>query len=229
MGYRRVALLVAISAATVTRLDAASPAPAVAQSLDAARLGEERQRTELALPFAGTWIVGQANHGAESHHGYAAYALDLVQVDADGRAYVRGGKRTRDWIGFGADLLATADGVVVRAVDRYPDNPVLGKATQANTVIVKHAQSEFSEYVHLQHGSLRVHVGDRVRRGQVLARCGNSGAETPHLHWAMLSSVDPIRTRPAVFSRYELRSAAGAWQPTTGTPSSRDLIRPGAN
>jgi murein DD-endopeptidase MepM/ murein hydrolase activator NlpD len=107
----------------------------------------------------------------------------------------------------------------------------MGKGTDTNTLIVQHAPSELSEYVHLQRGSLRVRVGERVRRGQVLARCGNSGSQTPHLHWALLSSLDPIRTRPAVFSDYEIRDDQGAWQRTSGIPGSGDVIRqrPGAS
>jgi murein DD-endopeptidase MepM/ murein hydrolase activator NlpD len=186
---------------------------------------EDRQHIALGLPVEGTWVVGQAYHGSESHRGYAAFALDLVKLDPRGRAYAREGKRTSDWFGFGADAVATADGEVVRAVGGFPDNPILGAATDANTLILKHARAEFSEYVHLQRGSLRVRVGERVRRGQVLARAGNSGAQTPHLHWALLSSIDPIRTRPAVFSDYEVQDAHGAWRPGSGTPRSGDVIR----
>jgi murein DD-endopeptidase MepM/ murein hydrolase activator NlpD len=186
---------------------------------------DDRQHTELGLPVTGTWVVGQGYHGSESHRGHAAYALDLVKLDARGRAYAHRGKRSADWYGFGADAVATADGEVVRAVGSFPDNPILGTATNSNTLIVKHDRAEFSEYVHLQRGSLRVRVGERVRRGQVLARCGNSGSQTPHLHWALLSSIDPIRTRPAVFSDFEVRDARGAWQPGSGTPRAGDVIR----
>jgi murein DD-endopeptidase MepM/ murein hydrolase activator NlpD len=208
------------SAGPIAAPVSAHPAPADA------RRTEQAQRTQLGLPFAGTWVVGQGYHGSESHHGYAAHALDLVKVDGAGRAFVRAGKRTRDWYGFGAEVLATADGVVVRAVDRFRDNRVMGKATDVNTLIVKHARAEYSEYVHLQRGSLRVRMGERVVRGQVLARCGNSGSETPHLHWALLSSIDPIRTRPAVFTNYERRDADGSWRIRSGTPRSGDVIRP---
>lgn len=39
-------------------------------------------------------------------------------------------------------------------------------------------------YGHLLPGSLRVKPGDRVRRGQVIGRLGNSGNSTgPHLHF----------------------------------------------
>jgi murein DD-endopeptidase MepM/ murein hydrolase activator NlpD len=190
---------------------------------------ELAQHTELSLPFDGTWVVMQGYNGAESHQGSAAYALDLVKLDAEGRAHAREGKRTSDWVGFGADLLATADGVVVRAIDRYPDNRVMGAAKEANTVIVQHTESELSEYVHLRHGSLQVQVGERVQRGQVLARCGNSGAQTPHLHWAFLSSLEPIRTQPAAFARYEVMGEDAAWRVVTGTPREGQRIRRGAS
>jgi murein DD-endopeptidase MepM/ murein hydrolase activator NlpD len=194
--------------------------PALPLPIDEARPIE----LPLRLPVDGTWIVSQGYHGAETHRGYAAYALDLVKLDGDGRAYARRGRRTQDWYGFGAEVLASADGVVVRAIDRFPDNRVWGKGKDANTVIVRH-DGVLSEYVHLQQGSLRVQVGDHVTRGQVLARCGSSGAQTPHLHWALLSSLEPIRTKPASFAHYEVLDDGGTWRAATGIPTSGQKIR----
>jgi murein DD-endopeptidase MepM/ murein hydrolase activator NlpD len=185
---------------------------------------EDTQPLELALPVDGVWIVSQGYHGTESHRGHAAYALDLVKLDAEGRAYARSGRRTQDWYSFGAEVHASADGVVVRAIDRFPDNPAWAKGKDTNSVIVRH-RAVLSEYVHIQQGSLRVREGDRVSRGQVIARCGNSGSETPHLHWALLSSLEPIRTRPAIFAPYEVRDADGTWRTAGGVPSAHDVIR----
>lgn len=176
------------------------------------------------MPVDGTWVVVQGYQTSGSHRGYAAYALDLVKLDERGRAHARSGRRLGDWYGFGADVLASADGVVVRARDHIPDNTVLGKAKATNTIIVRHGDV-FSEYVHLQQRSLRFGIGDRVKRGDVLARVGNSGCETPHLHWALLSSIDPIQTHPARFERYEVRDIVGAWQAVTGVPSGNEIIR----
>jgi murein DD-endopeptidase MepM/ murein hydrolase activator NlpD len=185
---------------------------------------EAAEQPELRLPVDGTWIVIQGYQSGGSHRGNAAYALDLVAVDDEGRAHRRSGRQTQDWYTFGAEVLASADGVVVRARDHFPDNRVWGTGEDTNTVILRHG-SVFSEYVHLQRGSLRVRVGDDVKRGQLLARCGNSGAETPHLHWALLSSLEPIRTRPAKLAPYEVRDASGAWRDASGIPQSGETIR----
>jgi murein DD-endopeptidase MepM/ murein hydrolase activator NlpD len=214
------ACMSAVPAKAPTRDAAPRELAVVSRPPDAPRSIELR----LRLPVDGTWIVSQGYHGAESHRGYAAYALDLVKLDDAGQAYARGGKRMRDWYGFGAEVLASADGVVVRAIDHFPDNRLFGKRKDANTVIVRH-DDVLSEYVHLHRGSLRVRVGDTVKSGQVLARSGSSGAETPHLHWALLSSLEPIRTTPATFAHYEVRDSGGAWHATSGIPLLREVIR----
>jgi murein DD-endopeptidase MepM/ murein hydrolase activator NlpD len=58
-------------------------------------------------------------------------------------------------------------------------------------VILDLGRGQFANYHHLQPGSLRVKVGDRVRRGQVLARVGDSGdAREPHLHFEVITSTN---------------------------------------
>jgi murein DD-endopeptidase MepM/ murein hydrolase activator NlpD len=176
------------------------------------------------LPVAGTWIVIQGYQSAGTHRGYAAYALDLVKLDDHGRAHRGDGRNVDDWHSYGEAVLAIADGVIVRARDHFKDNRIMGRARETNTVIVQHGDV-YSEYVHLQRGSLRVREGDYVKRGQVLAQVGNSGCETPHLHWALLHSLEPIRTRPATLA-FEARDALGQWQAASGVPSNGATIRP---
>ena len=54
------------------------------------------------------------------------------------------------------------------------------------TRVIKHAEHEFSSYAHLNHESIMVNVGDVVKAGQVIARCGNSGvSREPHLHFEL--------------------------------------------
>ncbi len=48
-------------------------------------------------------------------------------------------------------------------------------------------------YAHLKPGSPAVRVGDRVRRGQELARTGNSGnTSESHLHFGLMDSPQPL-------------------------------------
>ena len=57
-------------------------------------------------------------------------------------------------------------------------------ANFGNVVIVEHPNEEFSSYVHLKRGSVRVKVGDKVEAGTVLGQVGQSGNSlTPHLHF----------------------------------------------
>lgn len=53
-----------------------------------------------------------------------------------------------------------------------------------NYVIIRHEGGEYSLLAHLRRGSVRVRPGDRVRQGQVMGECGNSGSSSePHLHF----------------------------------------------
>jgi murein DD-endopeptidase MepM/ murein hydrolase activator NlpD len=43
---------------------------------------------------------------------------------------------------------------------------------------------------HFQRGSVAVKAGDRVQRGQLLGKCGNSGnSSEPHLHYQLQHSA----------------------------------------
>jgi murein DD-endopeptidase MepM/ murein hydrolase activator NlpD len=101
------------------------------------------------------------------------------------------------------------------------------KHEAGNFVILQHASDEFTEFRHLQRGSIAVKLGDDVRVGQAIARCGNSGnAVTPHLHFAFLGSFQPIATRPMRLSNYQVMTAQGAWQAGDGVPKQGQVVRP---
>ena len=76
---------------------------------------------------------------------------------------------------------------MITAIDGLPDNipghneafhpavPITLETVAGNTITIDLGDGQFAYYMHLQPGSLSVKTGERVRRGQVLARIGCSG------------------------------------------------------
>lgn len=75
---------------------------------------------------------------------------------------------------LGTDVLAPADGVVVEVTS--------SDRGAGNSLTVEHDSGFTTVYAHLS--DIRVHKGQRVSRGSILARVGNSGLSwAPHLHY----------------------------------------------
>jgi murein DD-endopeptidase MepM/ murein hydrolase activator NlpD len=191
----------------------------------------ETDPTLLTLPFEGIWGVVQGFDSGGTHQGYAAFALDFAPVQEVGRFARLAHPRLHDFACYGRPVLAPADGRVVRVARGFPDLPPYARARSGsgggNFVIIQHAPRLFSELVHLQARSVRVVVGQSVRRGQPVGACGNSGnARTPHLHLGLLSSIAPITTVRAKLARYQVRGADGRWTPGDGEPKEGQWLRP---
>ncbi len=152
-----------------------------------------RSTVPLTLPFRGQWLVFWGGDRPEQNPHVAASAqrraADLVLLGPDGAAYRGDGKKNTDHYAYGQDVLAVADGTVITAVDGVPDNApgsLNPLSALGNAVILQHSDSLYSTYAHLQPGKLRVKLGDKVKRGEVLGLCGNSGqASQPHLHFQL--------------------------------------------
>lgn len=58
-------------------------------------------------------------------------------------------------------------------------------------MLLNHGSGVYSLLCHLKPGSIYVHVGQAVARGERIARCGNSGNTTePHLHFQLQAGRD---------------------------------------
>ena len=93
---------------------------------------------------------------------------------------------------YAKDVLAPADGVVISAVSHFPNTPIVAEGevdcaasdVRGNHIVIRHSKHEYSVIAHLLPNSLCVQKGDRVSRGQVIAKCGNSGnTSEPHIHF----------------------------------------------
>lgn len=92
---------------------------------------------------------------------------------------------------FGSVVKASGDGVVTFAGHR---------GGLGNEVVVDHGYGLTSVYGH--NSALLVQQGERVTRGQTIARVGSSGRSTgPHLHYEVLVNGVPVNPRRFILER----------------------------
>jgi murein DD-endopeptidase MepM/ murein hydrolase activator NlpD len=87
----------------------------------------------------------------------------------------------------GTRVYAARDGLVALLEDSHDVSCAREECGRyANFVVVLHTDGTTGEYFHLERGSIQVRAGQRVERGQYLARSGNTGFSTaPHLHFGV--------------------------------------------
>jgi murein DD-endopeptidase MepM/ murein hydrolase activator NlpD len=104
---------------------------------------------------------------------------------------------------WGSGILATGDGVVTFVGER----PGYGVAVE-----ITHESNLVTRYAHTS--AVLVKVGDRVRKGQEIARVGSSGRSTgPHLHFEVLKNnraVNPASYLSSRLTQARVLSSAAA-------------------
>jgi murein DD-endopeptidase MepM/ murein hydrolase activator NlpD len=151
------------------------------------------------------------------------FAYDLVVVDDALRRHRGRGTRVDDYHCHGLPIVAAAAGRVVEVEQSIGTAPFLGRGVadflargfRGNYVVIEHAEDEFAVYAHLVAGSVPLTVGEEVRRGQLVGRCGHTGhSSEPHLHFHLQNRADfftaaglPIRFHEAVVDGDPVRSS----------------------
>ena len=159
------------------------------------------QKTTYLAPFIGCWYVAQGGLTPKDSHAWGLphqrYAYDFLIINDEGKSYKTSGNKLSDYYAYGKPIIAPANGVVVEARDDTPDNPpwrinLKGvKDLRGNYIVIKHADSEYTMIAHLKKGSIKVRIGEYVKRGQVIAECGNSGISSePHIHFQVQNKRD---------------------------------------
>ena len=142
------------------------------------------------------------------------FAIDYVQLSADGTIFAGDRSRPESYPYFGAPIHAVADGPVVAVLDGLPEQ-VAGVSPvglplehyAGNHVVQDIGDGNFALYAHLKTGSVTVKPGDSLTAGQVIANLGNTGnTDAPHLHFHVMSTPDPLRSNglPFVFKDFTL-------------------------
>jgi len=151
----------------------------------------DKHKTKLSLPFKGRWLVfwGGDTKELNLHHDAPnqKFAFDFLGADEDGKTHKPEGKVNEDYFAFGREVLAPADGVVTDVINGVRDNTpgsMNPYSALGNAVFIQHREHEVSALAHLKLDSIKVKVGDKVKKGQIIGLCGNSGnSSEPHLHY----------------------------------------------
>ena len=202
---------------------------------------DRRAPIEIEPPLRGTgWFSANAccdpdfNHRStvlSANGTYVApevFAVDYIRV-VDGRIFTGDGSENADWFAEGAPIRAATGGKVVSVIDDRPEvppgesvqgNPTVTKPRDfgGNSVAVKVEPGVFAYYAHMQPGSVRVDVGERVRTGQKIGLLGNSGNTSgPHLHFGINDRRNPLTANslPFEIDHFRFEGTAGPG-PTQG-------------
>jgi Peptidase family M23 len=146
------------------------------------------RHTRAALPVNGrVWIAQR-------------YAVDWEQFDEEGRIYHGPQGDVKSYTIYRKEVLAVADATVASTIEglpnqtpgKMPENIAIEEA-DGNSVILDLGGGRYALYAHLDPGSVRVHKGDTVKRGQVIGLVGNTGNSlAPHLHFHVMSGALPL-------------------------------------
>lgn len=83
---------------------------------------------------------------------------------------------------IGTDILAVADGLITKA------NWGKSYGIQIVQEVGLHSKKQYCIYAHLS--ETLVEVGDKVKKGQVIGKSGNTGNSTgPHLHFELRNKI----------------------------------------
>ncbi len=189
------------------------------------------QKADFILPLKEKLLVYDA-HDLNSHHrrfdyefdfikqlgfssNFMRYAYDFAVLDQNNNQHSGKGENNSEWIGFGKDVLAVADGEIIaietqQKDDKQFDVPSLKNnplALYGNYVVIKHNNGTLSMYAHLQNNSSKhIKKREKIKQGQIIGQIGTSGSSFfPHLHFEVRDSIDhKAEGIPSYFSNFDL-------------------------
>jgi len=130
------------------------------------------------------------------------FAIDWKRMNEQGAFYEGDRTKNESYVDYGDDIIAVADGTISTTLDRLDANapgilpandPVLGPQITVETVDGNHIVQDigggvYAFYAHLLKGSLLVKPGDKVTKGQVIAKLGNTGnSNASHMHFQLMN------------------------------------------
>lgn len=136
------------------------------------------------------------------------FAIDWMRLTPDGQFYSGDKTQNSSYADYDQNIYAVADGTIVSILDGIEQNapgilpandPVMApklnvENVDGNHIIMDIGGGLYAMYAHMIPGSMTVKAGDKVTKGQVIGKLGNTGnANAPHLHFQIMN--DPVQFR----------------------------------
>jgi len=180
-------------------------------------------KNDYILPFTGKWCVYDGGVTKVLSMAWSEmsqrYAYFFIILDDDGSNFKSNNSRVEDYHCYGKDVLAVADGVIVKVSNKHPNSKTDGMTgyigtwdVRGNHIVIRHNDSEYSYAGNLMPDSATVKLGDKVKQGDIIAKCGNSGyTSEPHLHFQLQSSKSSTMSAglPIVFTNIKTKDSVG--------------------
>ena len=130
------------------------------------------------------------------------FAIDWKRSNDRGDFYTGDKTKNESYVDYETPVYAVADGTVTSTLDNVEANvpgvlpasdPFLAKKLtveniDGNHIIMDIGGGVYAMYAHFIQGSLLVKTGDKVKKGQQIARLGNTGnSNAPHLHFQLMN------------------------------------------
>lgn len=150
---------------------------------------------ELMNPLATKAFVFQGGRSSLYNHHYnisgQSYAVDLVPDASMAQTQMT---TLNDFPCFDSKVLAPIDGEVHKIRDGIHDNSVGTtniRTPEGNFVILKTKNNQYVVLAHFKRGSITVAKGEKLKKGHLVGKCGNSGnSAAPHIHLQIQNEED---------------------------------------
>lgn len=179
-------------------------------------MDDYKTKTDLILPFKNEWIVGNGGRNPETNNHIKpdgtgpksqSFAYDFK------KSHSGDGKNLEDYEAFEQEVIVPGGGIIAQVINGSFDLPPGERDRNVgvgNAVIIDHQNGEWSMLAHFKHGSIKVTVGDKVKQGDLLGLCGNTGnTSEPHIHYHLQDNAHMYAAKglPALFRRILVNGA----------------------
>ena len=170
----------------------------------------KKTKNKYIIPSTNTWYITYGGYTKKDSHSYDVYgqrwAYDFDK-NIDGKYFHDDGNINENYYGYNEPLLSPIDGFVLTIQDGEKDSRAYSdlrvsqdsKDVRGNYIVIKAEHSEYVTLCHIKKGSYKVKEGDIVKKGQEIAKVGNSGrTKGAHIHMQVNKGDDFFNSDPLI-------------------------------